>query len=94
MWKPETLAVLSVAGLLLAARPVLAAESAGSDDTQAPSANADSEGKPASEATPGAKWAHHGHHGRHHHHQQATDEGTSSTPESGSGGAPHSQDAD
>jgi hypothetical protein len=93
MRKFETLAVLVVVGLLLAVRPVLAAESAGSDDTQAPSANTDSDGKPASEPTPGAKWAHHGHHGRHHH-QQATDEGKSSTPESGSGGAPGSPDAD
>ena len=90
MRKSEVLAVLSVAGLLLAARPMLAAESGTSDDAQAPRANDGSEGKPAGAATPGARWSHHHHHGRHHHHE-ASEEGTSRTSGSGSGSAPSNE---
>jgi len=86
MRKSEVLAVLGVAGLLFTAWPVLAAGYGASDDTQRPSADAGSEGKPASEATPGA-WSHHGHHGhgRHHHQQASSGEGTSNTSGGGSG---------
>ena len=102
MRKSEMLAVLGVAGLLFTARPVLAAGYGSADDTQAPNADAGSERKPASEATPGA-WSHHGHHGhgRHHHQQPSSDEGNSSTSGgssgasgSSSGGAPSGQNGD
>jgi hypothetical protein len=102
MRKSEVLAVLGVAGLLFAAWPVLAAGYGASDDAQAPSADTGSEGKPASEATPGA-WSHHGHHshGHHHHQQGSSDESKSSTSGSSSGasgsssgGAPPDQNGD
>ena len=91
MRRVGAIAALGVVGLLLAARPMHAA-----DDESSAGTGGASEAAPAPEATPKGKWSHHGqhgqHHGRHHHDQQgsngaSTNGGGEPSSGSGSGGS-------